>query len=364
MRIGYFINSMEGGGAQSPLPLIVRALEKAGAEVRVFALTRRNGHAIARLQQQGVNPVVRNGGEGDHLAALRWMEQQAREWGVDVIWTSLTRATLLGQIAGLQTGLPVISWQHNAFLKPWNERLLRWRAGKSALWVADSADVAERTARRLGVPQENLVTWPIFAADPDAPRAKPWTVGETIRMGSLGRLHPNKGYDFLIDALALLKQRGFVPAAPVTTVIGGTGNDGEMLRQRAKQAGMDTIEFSGFVGDPAGFLASLHLYVQPSRREGFCIAAHEAMQAGLPVIVSRTGQMPITVDSPAIGRSIAVGDVVALADALAELLASPAALSDMGLAARERVLELYSRERFDAVGAELVGRIRNLISAR
>ena len=38
MRIAYFINSMNGGGAESPLPRIVFALEKAGAEVGVFAL--------------------------------------------------------------------------------------------------------------------------------------------------------------------------------------------------------------------------------------------------------------------------------------------------------------------------------------
>lgn len=363
MRIAYFINSMEGGGAQSPLPLIVAALERAGAEVRVFALTRRNGKAITRLQEHGIDPLVRDGGESDHFAALGWMEQQACEWSADVIWTSLTRATLLGQIAGSRTGLPVVSWQHNAFLKPWNERLLRWRTGNSALWVADSADVAELTAKRLGVPRESLVTWPIFAVDPNAPLAKPWREGETVRIGSLGRLHPNKGYDFLIDALTLLKQRGFMPAASFSVAIGGTGNDGELLRLRAKQAGIDTIKFSGFVDDPASFLASLHLYVQPSRREGFCIAAHEAMQAGLPVIVSQTGQMPITVDSLAIGRSVPVGDVTALADALTGMLTSPEALSDMGLAARKRVLDLYSRERFDAVGAQLVRRIDNLIKA-
>jgi len=35
VRIAYFINSVEGGGAQSPLPIIVNALQKGGADVRV-----------------------------------------------------------------------------------------------------------------------------------------------------------------------------------------------------------------------------------------------------------------------------------------------------------------------------------------
>ena len=105
MRIAYVINSMEGGGAQTPLPKIVAALAKAGARVRVLALTRRNGHAIERLQAAGIDPLVREGGESDQFAAYRWICEQAREWGADAIWTSLTRATLLGQIAGIAQGI-------------------------------------------------------------------------------------------------------------------------------------------------------------------------------------------------------------------------------------------------------------------
>lgn len=360
MRIAYFINSMEGGGAQSPLPQIVNALEKAGAEVRVFALTRRNGKAISRLRERGVEPVVRSGGESDHLAALAWMKKQAREWRADAIWTSLTRATLIGQIAGSQLGVPVVSWQHNAFLKPWNERLLRWRADASVFWVADSAQVAELTRERMKVAAEELVTWPIFAADPDAPQSSAWQSGEVLRLGSLGRLHPAKGYDILLDALALLRSRGFEPATLYQIEIAGSGADEAALQRKASELGIDTVKFTGFAEDPEGFLASLHLYLQPSRREGFCIAAHEAMQACLPVIVARTGEMPFTVDSVAYGRTFAVGDVAGLADALADLLSRPDELHSMGVALRDRVRERFSQARFDAIGAECVARLRSL----
>ncbi|MEZ5682323.1 MAG: glycosyltransferase [Erythrobacter sp.] len=364
MRIAYVINSMEGGGAQTPLPKIVRALEKAGAEVRVMALTRRNGLAIERLRMEGIEPLVRDGGEKDQIAAYRWIRDQAAAWRADVVWTSLTRATLLGQIAGRQLGVPVVSWQHNAYLKPWNERLLRWRAKSADIWVADSAQVAALTTERLGIPADSLVTWPIFAAEPDALQARPWMPGEVVRIGSLGRLHPNKGYDILIDALALLRSADAEPNASFRIEIAGTGTDEADLLAQAAAAGVDTIDFTGFASDPAGFLAGLHLYLQPSRREGFCIAAHEAMQAGLPVIVSRTGEMPFTVDRPAIGRVVEVGDAQSLANALAELLAAPENLGAMGKAARARVLERFSQDRFDAVGAEIVSRLGSQLSRR
>ncbi|MBT8427886.1 MAG: glycosyltransferase [Erythrobacter sp.] len=360
MRIAYFINSVEGGGAQSPLPIIVNALQKGGADVRVFALTRRNGKAIPRLVARGVDPVVRDGGEADHLAALSWIKEQAREWNADAIWTSLTRATLLGQIAGAKLGVPVVSWQHNAFLKPWNERLLKWRADKSVFWVADSAQVADITRERLGVAPENLVTWPIFAADPQAPQSSAWKPGEVLRLGSLGRLHPAKGYDFLVDALAILQSRGFEPPAPYRVEIAGSGEDEAALRQKARDLGVENLEFSGFADDPAQFLAGLHLYLQPSRREGFCIAAHEAMQAGLPVIVSRTGEMPYTVNNSAYGRTVAVGDIVGLANALEDMLSRPDQLHAMGIALRDRVQARFSHSRFDEIGAQCVERLREL----
>ena len=279
MRIAYIINSAEGGGAQTPLPKIVRALERAGAEVRILALSMRDGRALDRLVAAGVDFKVRDGGETDHRAAYRWVLEGVREWRAEVIWTSLTRATLVGQVIGQKLGLPVVSWQHNAFLKPWNERLLRWRADTTDVWVADSASVAALSVQRLGIAPERVVTWPIFAAEPGAPKATPWQPGQILQVGSLGRLHPNKGYDILIDAVAIMNAGPAPPRTPYIIKIAGTGADEAGLRARAKARNVHTIDFVGFVHDPSDYLTELHLYLQPSRREGFCIAAHEAMQA-------------------------------------------------------------------------------------
>ena len=363
MRIAYVINSMEGGGAQSPLPRIVGALHQAGAEVTILALTRRNGKAVASLEKHGVALRVREGGERDHPAALRWIMKQARMLRSEVLWTSLTRATLLGQIAGGRLGLPVVSWQHNAYLKPWNERLLRLRARASDLWVADSEDVADLTRRRLGVAAERLVTWPIFAADPAAPQARPAAPGETLRIGSLGRLHPNKGYDVLIEAIALLAEREPRLAARANFVIGGTGADEADLKRLAETSKVP-VTFAGHIADPAAFLATCHGYVQPSRREGFCIAAHEAMQASLPMVVSRTGQMPLSVADAQAGMVVDPGAAKALYAALAALIGKDEERVRWGANARRYLLAQYSQAHFDAIGAGLVERIGALLNRR
>ena len=146
MRIAYIINSVEGGGAALPVPSIVQVLRRAGADVRLFALTCRDGRALPAMADVGLDTIVRGGGEKDHGAALAWLDRQIADWRPTHLWTSLTRATLLGQIAGLKRRVPVVSWQHAAYLKPANRRLLRATQRLSKLWIGDSDRVTQLSA--------------------------------------------------------------------------------------------------------------------------------------------------------------------------------------------------------------------------
>ena len=228
---------------------------------------------------------------------------------------------------------------------------------RAAVWVADSSHVAGLTEARLGVEAERLVTWPIFAADPQAPRPRAWQPGETLRIGSLGRLHHAKGYDVLIEALALMRTNGFTGPAPYKIAIAGEGAQRGALEAAAQRAGV-AIAFPGFADDPAQFLAEQHLYLQPSRREGFCIAAHEAMAVGLPIIASATGELALTV-TPDIGQLVRPGEAVPLAKALAAMLAHPEFLKSMGDRARARVEARYSQESFAQAGRAALERLND-----
>jgi len=364
MRVAYVINSLEGGGAVAPLPALVRVMEAQGCTVRVFALTPRDRRGLPPLERADIPTLVRDGGDTDHVAALRWLDAQIDDWRPDLIWTSLTRATLVGQIVGQRYHIPVVSWQHNAFLKPLNRWLLRLRRRRSLLWVADSQCVADLTHRRLRVARDRIASWPLFSADPDAPQAAPWVPGQPIRIGSLGRLHPNKGYDVLIAALARLRAGGFVPPAPVEIEIAGDGALRTDLVTRAAATNLHNLGFIGF-SEPRAFLASLHLYVQPSRSEGLCIAAHEAMQAGLPVLASTVGELRYSILDRRTGRLVPPEDPAALATALVDLLADPTQLATLGRASRAHVLDRFGRQSFDDAGTAIVARIgRELGSPR
>lgn len=357
MRIAYVINSVEGGGAALPVPAVARVLASQGATVQVFVLTRRDGRSLPAIEAAGLAVQVREGGETDHLDALRWLDRRVSAWGPDLIWTSLTRATLLGQLVGLRRRTPVVSWQHNAFLKPANLALLRATQGLSALWVGDSHSVTALTAERLGAPPQRLAVWPLFAADPAAPQARPWRPGETLKLGVLGRLHPAKGYDVLIEALVRMRRISLCATVPFEIRIAGVGEQQAALEAALSEAGIQNVRFMGFQAHPRDFLADLHLYLQPSRREGLCIAVHEAMQAGLPTLVSAVGELPHSVRDGETGLVIPPENPDALAQALVWLLSHPERLADMGAAARGRVLDRFGAAAFERAGAEIYQRL-------
>lgn len=357
MKIVYVINSVEGGGAALPVPAIASVMRARGHEVTILALTRRDGRAIRPMIEAGLTVHVREGGRKDHPAALAWLDRVIGEQKPDLIWTSLTRATLLGQLVGLRRRLPVVSWQHSARLKPVNARLLRLTRRLTKLWIADSDCVLSETRRKLRLPENRIACWPIFRADPAFPVAPPWEPGQIIRIGTLGRLHPVKGYDVLCRAVSLLTKMKDLP--PFEVVIAGEGEERDRLAERIARDALP-VSLIGYCSDPATFLPGLSLYVQPSHWEGFCLAAHEAMLARLPVIASAAGELPRTIDESC-GRIVPPGDPEALALALADRLRHPGTLAAMGSHARARVLARFAAESFDRCGDALMARVESLV---
>jgi glycosyltransferase involved in cell wall biosynthesis len=273
------------------------------------------------------------------------------------LWTSLSRATILGLLLGRWQGMPTICWQHAAFLKPGNRRLLRALQSRALLWVADSQSVAQLTAIRLHVEPQRLMTWPIFAADAAAPVSAAWRPGQLLRIGSLGRLHPVKGYDVLVAALALLRAQAFRAPVEFALTIAGEGAERGRLEAMLRDAGISQMRMPGFVDDPQQFLAQQHLYLQPSRSEGFCIGVHQAMVAGLPVLASAVGEISHSVQSGVTGYVVPPRDPAALALQLRNVLSSPERLHGIGNAGRLAVLQKYSQRRFVAAGEAILNRV-------
>jgi len=90
-------------------------------------------------------------------------------------------------------------------------------------------------------------------------------------------------------------------------------------------------------------LGKSNVFVMPSSAEGFCVAAVEAMAAGLPVVVSDIPVFHEVVGEP--GLFADPNDPTAFADAISDLLRDPERRRTLGQANRDRARNRFSLER-------------------
>ncbi len=181
-------------------------------------------------------------------------------------------------------------------------------------------------------------------------------VARTRELIFVGRLVSDKGVDVLIDALALLVQRG----RRVRLTVIGDGPELPALRQQATRLGVaNLIDFAGQRSGQqlAASLNAHHVLVVPSVwQEPFGVVALEAMACGCVPLVSRSGGLPDAVG--AAGVVVASGDRPALAQAIDQLLGDPRALERLRRAGavhlerhtRDRVARDYLQALADACG--------------
>jgi len=349
MRILYVINSLDGGGGALPLPHIIGVMRAEGHDVHVVALMERDGRARPLLDAQAIPYEVIGGPKRRYVETAWRLDRIIRARRPDLIWTSFTHATITGQLLGALRRIPVVSWQHNAWLKPINARILRLTAGLTRHWVVDSGAVQTFGEETLGLDPARISIWPLFMADPGTVAAAS-PASPVFRLGSLGRLHRNKGYDVLVRAVAHLNSQSPDVGQRLSVHLAGEGPERPALEALVHELGVPNIHFEGFTTEPMAFLAGLHGYVQPSHHEGLCIAAHQALAAGLPVIASPVGEMARSVTASNGGILVPYGDVQELAVALERFVRDPLAAADMGRAARIWTLREYSVENFKARG--------------
>jgi glycosyltransferase involved in cell wall biosynthesis len=198
--------------------------------------------------------------------------------------------------------------------------------------LTPSPDGRDQLLADLGVAPERIRVVPNGVDVPEVPGPLPRR--PVPRIGALGRLTEQKGFDLLIEAVRLLMARGL----PVEAVIGGAGRDEAKLRRAS--AGLP-ISFAGFVRDVRGFLTDLDVFCMPSRRESMPLALLEAMAEGRPSVVADVGAVAVAVGPDAV--VVPPGDAPGLADALAGLLTDPGGRAALGARAHQRAVQ-----RFDA----------------
>jgi len=156
---------------------------------------------------------------------------------------------------------------------------------------------------------------------------------DAVAVGYLGRMHPEKGPDLLVEAMA----RHLLDVPRAHLVLVGRGPLDDALRAAAAPLGARAHLLGEVVDGAAGLLAGLDVYAQPSRREGRSLAMLEAMAAALPTVAHRLPAVSELHPDGSTAVLVPPEDTAALGAAIRELVVDPARRRALGLAARARV---------------------------
>lgn len=159
----------------------------------------------------------------------------------------------------------------------------------------------------------------------------------------MSRLHPSKGLDRLLPVLKRLKDKGFNFSFRIAGT--GDGNYENKLRNQVHELGLgEIVNFLGFLeGEKKKLeLERAGLFVLPSYKENFGIAVVEAMNTGIPVVISK--EVDIYPEVNKYNAGFVFKNEEELEDAISKLLESPDLAKTMGEKGKRLVDEEYGEE--------------------
>lgn len=313
MRIAQVMAGAPIGGAEAFFERATIALHHAGDIV--LPIIRRDAGRAERLREAGLQPVELAFGGALDLFTKPRMRRALQDFKPDLVMAWMQRAArftpqgpwvLVGRFGGYYD---VKYFRHCDHL------------------VANTHDLV-RMITAAPWPAARVHYLPNFAEDfaGSAPADLP-VVSSAPRLLAMGRLHPNKGFDVLLRALALLP-RGHVYLA-------GAGPEEAALRALAAELGITArVSFLGWRRDIGALLAAADIFVCSSRQEPLGNIVLEAWSATKPVIAAAAQGPSELITNGKDGVLVPREDAVALAAAIAELSENPERAAALAAAGR------------------------------
>jgi glycosyltransferase involved in cell wall biosynthesis len=215
-----------------------------------------------------------------------------------------------------------------------------------------------RSLRRFGVATDRIHVipngWNGRVPGPDR-RAARQALGlpqDEFLIGWVGRLIPVKGPDVFLEALAELTDLSW------SASIVGDGSERRRLERMCSRLRLGRrVTFHGQVDDAAGRLHAFDTVVLSSRSEGTPMVLLEAIAAGVPVVTTAVGGVPDVI-GPGEGLLVPPERPTALAQAIRNVQAHPAAAKQRAEAARVRLAVEFGPERWLARYEEIYRDVR------
>lgn len=328
MRILQVMAGARHGGAELFFERLVLALARAGVQQQ--AAIRTAPDRAGKLRAAGIEThEMRFGGWLD-FATRPALQRLITDYQPDVVLSWMSRATQKlpprssGQVrpvycARLGGYYPLKYYRHCDHL------------------IGNTMDIVNYLVAE-GWPAARAHYLPNFvqaAKAPATPRHLFNTPADAPLLLAMGRLHPNKGFDVLLAALAQL------PKAYLW--LAGAGPEEAALKKTAQDLGIhERVKFLGWRDDGAALMAAADMLVCPSRIEPLGNVIIEAWAQSKPVVAARAVGPAALIEDGVTGLLAACEDMDALAGALQRLCANPALADELAAAGHNAWQQNYT----------------------
>ncbi len=318
------------GGVQFHVRDLAEALRALGHEVQILAPADDDTPIPDFMTSAGKAVPVRYNGAVARLTFGPVTATRVRRWleagQFDVLHLHEPMSPSLSMLALWIAQVPIVATFHTALIRSRALQvaypLVRQSLEKIDARIAVSEDARRTLVDHLGgdaVVIPNGVYVDTFRQAAPAPQWQGTLHAPTIAF--LGRLdEPRKGLPVLTDAIPRVLET--IPGARF--LVAGRGDAGKAEALEALGEHAESVEFLGSITDEekASLLASVDLYIAPQTGgESFGIVLVEAMSAGTCVVASDLGAFRRVLDGGAAGALFPIGNSVALAETIVDVLA-------------------------------------------
>ncbi|MBI5058707.1 glycosyltransferase [candidate division KSB1 bacterium] len=372
MKVLHLIGSPHLGGAEIVSINLVESLRERGIDARLLAFA--DGRPLEVARQRNLPVTLAELASKPHESrGRRWhrlglaLSAAVAEFRPDLVHSHVPLTNLICHRSLSPRGVPWVCTIHSSWRnfgygpatvgRPWLRPYLMARHAAGDAWITRSAariaansHYVAKALQQIGVPAarmdvvHNGMNPPAEAGSRDEIRQSWQVEADAIVIGALGHLAPVKGFDILIRGFALLADR--FPRLRLR--IAG----GDVMGDRRQRDELEALIVKTQVGGRAvlthatdpdrEFLPGLDIFVVSSRSEGFSLALLQAMQHGLPAVITSAGGCR-EVARPEIESLMYVSpDFVSLAGALERLLLSDLLAADLAEHARQRAEHEFS----------------------
>jgi len=183
---------------------------------------------------------------------------------------------------------------------------------------------------------------------------------DTLLITSVGRISPDKGFDFFLEAANLVLQNH---QGKVHFIIAGDEENTDFsasLKQKTIDYSITNyFHFLGFRNDIPDILAESDIFVLSSRKEGHPYVMLEAMASECAVIASNCAGVEETIEEGISGFIVPIGDVISITDRLISIINSTDLQNDLAKSGRKRIEGFFTA---DKTAYNLMDIYNNLLS--